>query len=106
MRTMTTLFILTALSTSAAFAADATAGKAVYDKSCKGCHGAGGTPNPSVAKMMKVDMKSLGSPEAQAVSDADMKGIITNGKGKMHAIASVSGPAVDNVIAYVRTLKK
>jgi cytochrome c6 len=106
MRTLTTLLIITALSTSAAFAADAAAGKAVYTTSCKGCHGADGTPNPSIAKMMKVDMKSLGSPEVQAVSDADMKAIITNGKGKMHAIASVTGPAVDNVIAYVRTLKK
>ena len=41
-------------------AADAAAGKAVYDKSCKSCHGADGAGNPAVAKMMKVEMKALG----------------------------------------------
>ena len=35
-----------------------------------------------------------------------MKAIITAGKGKMRPVASVTGPAVDNVVAYVRTLKK
>jgi hypothetical protein len=56
--------------------------------------------------MMKVDMKALSSPDVQAISDADMKTIITKGKGKMHPVGAVTGPAVDNVIAYVRSLKK
>ena len=59
-----------------------------------------------LAKMMKVDMKNLGSPEVQALSDADIAKIITDGKGKMKPVKSVTGPAVDNVVAYVRTLKK
>src|SRR5215203_5601520 len=41
-------------------AGDATAGKAVYDKACKSCHGADGTPNPGIAKSMKVTMAHLG----------------------------------------------
>jgi cytochrome c553 len=45
----------------AAFGADAKAGQASYDKSCKSCHGADGTPNPAIAKMMKVEMKDLKS---------------------------------------------
>ena len=32
-------------------AADATAGKAAYDKSCKSCHGADGTPSAGMAKV-------------------------------------------------------
>ena len=36
----------TALSGGLVFAADAKAGQAVYDKSCKSCHGPDGTPIP------------------------------------------------------------
>ena len=87
-------------------AGDATAGKAVYDKSCKACHGADGTANPNIAKMMKVEIKDLSSADVQAHSDADVKKIITEGQGKMKPIKSVAGKDLDNVIAYVRTLKK
>jgi mono/diheme cytochrome c family protein len=81
-------------------------GKAAYDKSCKSCHGVDGTANPAIAKMMKVEMKALGSAEVQALSNADIKKIITEGKGKMTASKTVAGPDVDAVIAHLRTLKK
>ena len=97
---------LAALCVTAAFAADAKTGQAVYDKSCKSCQGADGTPNAAVAKMMKVDMKDLKASEVQALSDEEMKEIISKGKGKMKPVKTVSGPAVDDVIAYVRSLKK
>ena len=87
-------------------AADANAGKAAYDKACRSCHGADGTPNPKIASMMKVEMRPLGSKEVQALSDAEHKKIITDGKGKMKPIKSVPGADVDNVVAYVRTLKQ
>src|SRR5713226_10150438 len=86
--------------------ADATAGKAVYDRACKSCHGASGAANPAIAKMMKVEMKDLGSAEVQAHSDADLKKVITDGQGKMKPIKTVMGKDIDDVIAYVRTLKK
>jgi mono/diheme cytochrome c family protein len=90
-----------------AFAAgDAAAGKAVYNKSCKSCHGADGTPNPGIAKSMKVEMKHLGSAEVQGSSDDALKKAITDGMGKMKPIKSVSGKAADDVVAYMRTLKK
>ena len=97
---------LAALGSMAAFGADAKAGAAVYDKSCKSCHGADGTPNAGVAKMMKVDMRDLKSADVQKQSDADIKTIITQGKGKMKPISAVTGGAVDDVVAYVRSLKK
>ena len=87
-------------------AGDAAAGKAAYDKSCKSCHGADGTPNAAIAKSMKVEMVHLGDAAVQGMSDDALKGIITAGKGKMKPIKAVAGKAADDVVAYMRTLKK
>jgi len=105
-KTLTATLFCAAFAMQAFAAGDATAGKATYDKSCKSCHGAAGAANPAIAKMMKVEMKDLGSAEAQGMSDDAMKKIITTGQGKMKPVASVTGKSVDNVIAFVRTLKK
>jgi mono/diheme cytochrome c family protein len=104
---MRTLFIVLtfAAAATALEAADAKAGQAVYDKACKSCHGADGTPSAAIAKMMKVDMKDLKSADVQAMSDDDLKKVITDGKGKMKPIASASAAAPD-VVAYIRTWKK
>jgi mono/diheme cytochrome c family protein len=101
-----TAVVLIASASLALAAGDAAAGKAVYDKSCKSCHGADGTANPAIAKMMKVEIKDLGSADVQAHSDADLKKVITDGQGKMKPIKAVAGKDLDNVIAYVRSLKK
>ncbi len=87
-------------------AADAKAGKPIYDRACKSCHGADGVANPAMAKMMKVEIKDLGSSEVQGMSDEELGKIITDGKGKMKPVHSVTGKSVDDVVAYVRTLKK
>ena len=89
-----------------AVAADAQAGKAAYDKACKSCHGADGTPNAGMVKALKVEMRHLGSNEVQAQSDAELKKAITDGKGKMKPVKTVTGPAADDVVAFMRTLKK
>jgi mono/diheme cytochrome c family protein len=106
MRIVLTTLTLAGLSAAVAFAADAKAGQAAYDKSCKACHGTDGTPNPGIVKMMKVDMKDFKSADFQAISDDDIKKIISNGKGKMKPVSAVSGADQDNVVAYIRTLKK
>jgi mono/diheme cytochrome c family protein len=105
MRIILTTLTLAGLSAAAGLAADATAGKAVFDKSCKTCHGADGTANPAIAKMMKVDMKDLKSVEVQAMSNDDIKKVITDGKGKMKPVKTVTGGSLDDVVAYVHTLK-
>ena len=101
MRTILSTVALAALLSTAAFGADAAAGKAVYDKSCKGCHGPDGTPSAGMAKAMGIqDMKST------AYSDDAIKTAVTSGKGKMKPIAAVTGASLDNVVAYVKTLKQ
>jgi mono/diheme cytochrome c family protein len=80
-------------------AASAKDGEAVYTAKCKNCHGVDGSGNPAIAKMMNVTMKPLGS-----ASDADVNTAVTMGVGKMKPITGVAD--LDNVIAYIHTLKK
>jgi mono/diheme cytochrome c family protein len=86
-------------------AADAAAGKTAYDANCKKCHGADGTPVAAIAKMMKVEMRHLGDKAVQAKSDADLKKETVDGVGKMKAMPQVAKDA-DNIVAFMRTLKK
>ncbi len=85
--------------------AGATEGKAVYTSKCQTCHGADGVAKESMAKMMKVEMKPLGSKDVQAKSDADLKKVITQGQGKMKPVAGLSDQQVSDIVAYMRTFK-
>src|SRR6266545_2123336 len=53
--------------------AGANEGKELYVKACRSCHGADGQGNPAIAKMMKVELRALGSQEVQSQSDAELK---------------------------------
>jgi mono/diheme cytochrome c family protein len=105
MRIILTTLALAGLSAATSLAADAKAGQPVYEKSCKSCHGADGAGNPAIAKMMKVDMKDLKSAEVRGMSNSDLTKVITEGKGKMKPVKTVSPAEADEVVAYVRTLK-
>jgi len=98
--------VLSVSITSACFAADATAGKAVYERKCKMCHGAAGEGNPGMAKALNITIPPLGSDQVQKLSDADMKKVITEGKGKMKPLAGLSDTDIADAVAYVRTFKK
>lgn len=86
--------------------ADAEAGKALFAKKCASCHGKGGEGNAAMAKMLKAEIKDLGSADVQGKSDADLSGAITAGVGKMKAVAGVSADDAANIVAFIRTLKK
>jgi mono/diheme cytochrome c family protein len=102
-----TSIVVAMLFVTAAYAAgDAKEGKVVYSQHCSNCHGANGVANPKIAQMMKTEIPSLGSASVQKMSEEELKKVIAGGKGKMPAIKSVTGKSVDDVIAYVRTLKK
>ena len=81
-------------------------GKAVYDHSCKSCHGVNGEGNESLAKMMHAKILPFGSKEVQAKSDAQLKKDITEGVGKMPAVKNLSTKQVDDLVAYIRSLAK
>jgi mono/diheme cytochrome c family protein len=88
------------------YAGDVAAGSVVYEKKCRICHGDKGEGNPDVAKKLKAEQKPLWSDEVQKMSDADLTKLIKEGKDKMKPPKNVSDADIDNVIAFVRTIKK
>jgi mono/diheme cytochrome c family protein len=85
---------------SMAFAQD---GGALYKSKCAACHGAAGTPNPAMAKMMGI--KPVSDPAISGLSADQVAAAVKNGKGKMKAVAGLSDAEVKAVSAYFKTLK-
>lgn len=105
MKAIVFFFVISAVSMSLAVAANASAGKAVYDKSCKSCHGADGKGNPAIAKAMKVELRALGSKEVQSMSDEELAKISVHGMGKMRPIKGIDDKQVKDLVAFMRTFK-
>jgi mono/diheme cytochrome c family protein len=89
---------------SAAPKGDPKAGKVAYQKHCQMCHGPEGQGNPTLARMLKAEIRPLSSKEVQALSDAEIRTIIEKGKGKMKPVQNLTPGDIDNIIAFVRTL--
>lgn len=79
-------------------------GADTFKAKCAMCHGADGKGDTSMGKSMK--LRDLGSADVQSQSDADLTGIITNGKGKMPKYdGKLTADQVKDVVKYIRTLK-
>ena len=100
---LTLVFMTPALLTAGG---DAEAGKALYKKKCSTCHGPDGAGKAAIAKMLKVELKALGSAEVQGKTDEDLAKIVTEGSGKMKPVKGLTNADVANIVAFVRTLKK
>lgn len=105
------LFILVVLAfvcMTVAFAAgDAAKGKAVYQKSCQKCHGVDHKGNPAMAKSLKMEFKDLAGAEVQAMKDDELKKLAIGPTGKKKVpIKGVTPEDLDNVVSYIRSLKK
>ncbi|HET7207027.1 MAG TPA: cytochrome c [Terriglobales bacterium] len=87
----------------ASFAADS--GADLFKSKCAMCHGPDGKGETAMGK--KFGLKDLGSADVQGKSDADLNGIITNGKDKMPAYkGKLTSEQIDEVVKFIRTLKK
>ena len=80
--------------------ADTAAAAATYKAKCATCHG----PDGKGKEAMKT--RDLASADVQKQSDADLSGIITNGKGKMPSYKTMTPDQVKDMVAYIRSLKK
>ena len=85
--------------------AGAPEGKALFASKCAPCHGANGEGKPAIAKMLNATMAPLSSKQVQAHTNAEFKKIITAGQGKMKPVAGLKDAEIDDIIAFVRTLK-
>lgn len=104
------LFILIAVAfmcMTVAFAAgDAAKGKEVYQKTCQKCHGADHKGNPAIAKSLKVEFKDLAGKEVQAMKDDELKKLSLGPTEKKKPVKGVSPAQLDDVVSYIRSLKK
>jgi mono/diheme cytochrome c family protein len=79
--------------------------EATFKAKCAVCHGPDGKGETSLAKTNK--LRDLGSADVQKQSDADLAGIVTNGKNKMPAYGkSLKPDQIKDLVAYVRSLAK
>ena len=108
MRIFETVLMGAVLSVGIVSGADLKAGQAAYEAACKSCHGLDGTPKKSLAKHLKITMKDLRDPSVLKKTDAELKKNILSGTGKMDPVPAADLPraAIDDCIAYMRTLKK
>jgi mono/diheme cytochrome c family protein len=102
---MTGLWIAVGLA-SAAIAGDADSGKALFEKSCIGCHGADGKGNEKMAKVPGFDKGlNIVGPDVKKKSDEQLLKVIAEGSGKMPA-SKLTKDEQKLALAYVRTLAK
>lgn len=90
---------------SAAIAADGNAGKAPYEKSCAGCHGADGKGNEKMTAILGVKDLGIVSKETIKKTDEQLLKIIAEGSGKMPA-SKLSKDEQKQTLGYARSLAK
>ena len=106
MNTARVLLLTAATAAVALCAGDAQKGKAIYDKTCRACHGAQGQGNPAIAKSLGVTIHDLGSKEVQASSDDELIKKALGGYGKKKPVKAVTKEQLPDVIAFIRSLAK
>lgn len=87
-------------------AGDPEAGKAIFEKTCKMCHGMDGKGNPAMVKASKGAMQDLGSKEVQARTDEQLERDVAGGTPTKKAIKPLTEQQMKDVVAFVRTLAK
>ncbi|MBA3913549.1 MAG: cytochrome c [Acidobacteriales bacterium] len=77
----------------------------LYKAKCASCHGADGKGETTMGK--KMGLKDMGSADVQAMSDADLAAVITNGKDKMPSYkGKLTDAQISDMVKYIRSLKK
>ena len=95
--------VLAALSVFSAASLVAAGGGETYQAKCVACHGADGSGATAMGKKFK--LRDLRSADVQKQSDADLNGVITNGKPPMPAFGKTLDPAaVTGLVAYIRSI--
>ncbi len=124
-RFLTTALILAAFALpSVAFAGDVAAGNAKFQSLCVSCHGPGGKGDGPTGKALAAagqpaprdftvgDFKLDTDKDGTAGSDTDLKNVVTKGalvyggSAMMAPVQGLSDADLDNLVAFIRSLKK
>jgi mono/diheme cytochrome c family protein len=92
-------------SASTGFGADASSGKALFEKSCAGCHGADGKGNPAMVKVLGEKGLNITAKDTTQKSDEQLLKVIAEGSGKMPA-SKLSKDEQKQALGYARSLAK
>jgi mono/diheme cytochrome c family protein len=87
-----------------AIAADS-GGKALFEKSCAGCHGVDGKGNEKMATVLGIKSLSILGKDTTKKSDEQLLKVIAEGEGKMPA-SKLTKDEQKQALSYVRTLAK
>src|SRR5947209_14746720 len=85
---------------------NAETGKGLYMDNCNSCHGDKGQGNPKMYKRLGAVIVHLGSKQAQDKSDESIIKTMTDGFGKMEKMDDLKPEDIENIVAFVRTLKQ
>ena len=105
MKKTITLSVLLMIALAAGAVAQTTPAKDLFASKCAMCHGPDGSAQTTMAKNLKI--RDFHSADVQKQSDADLKTVITKGKGKMPAFeGKLTGEQIDQLVGYLREIGK
>ncbi len=105
MKSAITVVLLLMITSAATAVAQNAPAKDLFVSKCAICHGADGSAKTPMGKNLKI--RDFHSPEVQKQSDADLKTMITKGKGKMPAFdGKLTGEQVDLLVGHIREVGK
>lgn len=86
-------------------AAGAESGAAIFKAKCAACHGESGAGDTPMGK--KLNVKNLGAPSAQNLTDEELFDVISVGKNKMPPFEKRLSPdKIRLVVTHIRSLKR
>jgi cytochrome c6 len=83
--------------------AEMTSPRSLYIQNCARCHGSNGKAQTREGRRLEAD--DLTTSDAKDISDAKLRRIITNGRGKMPAFGKrLNSSQITQIMGYVRSL--
>lgn len=78
----------------------------LYTKNCASCHGAKGTPAPSMVQSMHVP--DFAAATLASIPDSALKNTVANGKGRMMPPykARLTAEQITSLVTYIRTFSR
>jgi mono/diheme cytochrome c family protein len=105
MKNIIALFVLLLITFAGIAVAQSTPAKDLFASKCAMCHGPDGSAQTTMGKNLKI--RDFHSADVQKQSDADLKAVITKGKGKMPAFeGKLTGEQIDQLVGYLREIGK